>query len=328
MTTFIVKRILLMVPTLLVISFISFVLIQLPPGDYLTSYIITLQSSGQDVDQGQIDALRERYQLDKPFFVQYTTWISRILRDGDFGFSFEWEQPVAQLISERLVLTIIISLASILFAWGLALPIGIYSAVKQYSPGDYFFTFLGFIGLATPNFILALIFMYFSAKYLGTSVGGLFSTEYVDAAWSFGKFVDLLKHLWIPMVILGTAGTAGLIRIVRANLLDELQKPYVETARAKGLKESSLVFKYPVRIAVNPLFSNIGTLLPAIISGEIIVSVVLSLPTTGPLLLRALLSQDMYLAGSFVMILAVLTVVGVLLSDLLLAWLDPRIRYS
>ena len=328
MVTFLLRRLLLMVPTLFAISLISFFLIQLPPGDYLSSYIITLQASGQSVDQSQVEALRSRYRLDEPFLVQYATWIGRILREGDFGFSFEWEQPVAQLLGERLSLTIIISLSSLLFAWSLALPIGIYSAVKQYSVGDYVFTFLGFIGLATPNFMLALIFMYLSAKYFGTSVGGLFSAEYVDAPWSPAKFWDFLKHLWIPMIILGTAGTAGLIRIVRANLLDELQKPYVETARAKGLRERSLIFKYPVRIAVNPLFSNIGLLLPAIISGEVIVSVVLSLPTTGPLLLRALLSQDMYLAGSFVMLLAVLTVVGVLLSDLLLAWLDPRIRYS
>lgn len=327
MWTYIARRLIYMIPTLLVISIISFILIQLPPGDYLTAYMAQLAQSGDAVDKAVIAALRQQYGLDKPMYVQYFKWIWGVLH-GDFGFSFEWNQPVRTLIGERLALTMVVSLASLLFAWIVALPIGIYSAVRQYSVFDYIFTFGGFLGLATPNFMLALILMYTANKYLGTSVGGLFSSEYLNAPWSLAKFLDLLEHLWIPMIIVGTAGTAGLIRITRANLLDELRRPYVETARAKGLKESFLILKYPVRVALNPFISTIGFVLPQIISGATITSVVLSLPTTGPLLLRALLSQDMYLAGSFVLILASLTVVGVLLSDILLAWIDPRIRYD
>jgi ABC-type dipeptide/oligopeptide/nickel transport systems, permease components len=327
MWPYIGRRILYMIPTLIVISIISFVLIQLPPGDFLSSYIATLAASGDHVDAALEAALRKRYGLDQPIYVQYFKWVSGMLR-GDFGYSFEWNRPVSQLIGERLALTMVVSIASLLFAWAVALPIGIISAVRQYSFIDYLFTFIGFIGLAIPNFMLALILMYTANRYFGVSVGGLFSTEYADAPWSIGKVIDLLKHLWIPVIIVGTAGTAGLIRITRANLLDELRKPYVETARAKGVKEWRLVLKYPVRIALNPFISTVGFVFPQIVAGEVITSVVLSLPTTGPLLLRALLSQDMYLAGSFVFLLATLTVIGVLISDILLAWLDPRIRYD
>lgn len=327
MWPYIGRRLLYMIPTLIVISIISFVLIQLPPGDFLSSYIATLAASGDHVDAALEAALRKRYGLDQPLYVQYFKWISGMLR-GDFGYSFEWNRPVSELIGERLALTMVVSVSSLLFAWVVALPIGVLSAVRQYSLLDYFFTFIGFIGLAIPNFMLALILMYTANRYFGVSVGGLFSAEYADAPWSVGKILDLLKHLWIPIVIVGTAGTAGLIRITRANLLDELRKPYVETARAKGVKEWRLVLKYPVRIALNPFISTVGFIFPQIVAGEVVTSVVLSLPTTGPLLLRALLSQDMYLAGSFVFLLATLTVIGVLVSDILLAWLDPRIRYD
>jgi len=327
MWPYIGRRVLYMIPTLIVISIISFVLIQLPPGDFLSSYMATLAASGDHVDAALEAALRRRYGLDQPIYVQYFKWVSGMLR-GDFGYSFEWNRPVSQLIGERLALTMVVSASSLLFAWMVALPIGVISAVRQYSFFDYFFTFIGFIGLAVPNFVLALVLMYTANRYLGVSVGGLFSAEYADAPWSIGKVIDLLKHLWIPIVIVGTAGTAGLIRITRANLLDELRKPYVETARAKGIKEWRLILKYPVRVALNPFISTIGFIFPQMVAGEVVTSVVLSLPTTGPLLLRALLSQDMYLAGSFVFLLAALTVIGVLISDILLAWLDPRIRYD
>jgi peptide/nickel transport system permease protein len=274
-----------------------------------------------------VEALRKRYNLDEPIYVQYVKWMGGLLR-GDLGMSLEWNRPVKELISERILLTIIISIVTLLFTWAIAIPIGIYSAVKQYSIGDYVFTFLGFIGLATPNFLLALIFMYIGYSVFGASAGGLFSPAYQNAPWSIAKFMDLLGHLWIPVIIIGTAGTAGLIRVMRGNLLDELRKQYVVTARAKGVPRLKLLLKYPVRVALNPLISTVGWVLPAIVSGSVITAVVLGLPTTGPLLLRALMNQDMYLAGSMVMILSCLTVVGTLISDLLLLWLDPRIRYE
>ncbi len=316
-----------MIPTLVVISIVSFILIQLPPGDYLTAYIATLSASGDAVDEALAASLRRQYGLDQPIYVQYYRWISGIFR-GNFGYSFEWNQPVRSLIGERLALSIVVSVASLLFSWAIALPIGIYSAVRQYSVFDYIFTFIGFIGVSIPNFLLALVLMYLANRHFGLSVGGLFSAEFVNAPWSMARVLDMGRHLILPMVIIGMASTTGLIRIMRANLLDELRRPYVETARAKGMKRVRLVLKYPVRIALNPFISTVGFILPQIISGEIIVSVVLSLPTAGPLLLRALLSQDMYLAGSFVLLLATLTVIGMLLSDILLAWLDPRIRYE
>lgn len=346
-----------MVPTLFAISFISFSLIQLPPGDYLTSYITALEETGESVAEEQVEALRRRYNLDEPFFLQYSKWLNNLLpfgftrqesgsylwlyaEDGttsfnwpgfkwpDFGMSFEWNRQVTELIGERLFLTVVISIFTLLFTWALAIPIGIYSAVRQYSWGDYAFSVLGFIGLATPNFLLALIFMYVGYSVFGVSAGGLFSPEYVGADWSVAKFSDLIAHLWIPVIVIGTAGTAGLIRVMRGNLLDELPKQYVMTARAKGLSPWKLLVKYPVRVALNPLISTVGWVLPGIVSGSVIVAVVLGLPTVGPLLLRALQNQDMYLAGSMVMLLSFLTVIGTLISDILLLWLDPRIRYE
>jgi peptide/nickel transport system permease protein len=317
-----------MIPTLFFISLVSFFIIQLPPGDYVTTLAANFAAQGEAVDDATVAQLRRIYGLDRPIYVQYFLWISNIIFRGDFGQSFDWGAPVSDLIWGRLGLTLMISTVTLLFIWAVALPIGIYSAVNKYSVGDYIATFIGFIGLAVPNFLLALILMYIGFRYFGQSVGGLFSPEYIDAPWSWGKFVDLLAHLWIPVVVIGTAGTAGLIRIMRANLLDELFRPYVTTARAKGLKERSLLAKYPVRLALNPFISTVGWVLPSLISGDIIVSVVLGLPTTGPLLLRALLAQDMYLAGAFILLLSVLTVVGTLISDLLLAALDPRIRYG
>lgn len=328
MLQYVVRRVLYMIPTLFAISIVSFIIIQLPPGDYLTSLVATMASTGETVDRAQLVALEQRYGLGQPIYVQYWKWISGILLRGDFGQSFEWNQPVSALIWGRLWLTFAVSLAALLFTWVVAFPVGIYSAVRQYSLGDYTFTIIGYIGLAIPNFLLALVLMYIAFKYFNQSVGGLFSPQYQDAPWTFAKFLDMLNHLWIPVVIIGTAGTAGLIRIMRANLLDELHKPYVVTARAKGLSERRLLLKYPVRMALNPFVSTLGWTLPTLVSGAAIVSIVLSLPTTGPLLFRALLSQDMYLAGSFILMLSTLTVIGTLLSDVLLAWLDPRIRYE
>jgi peptide/nickel transport system permease protein len=317
-----------MLPTIFAISVISFMIIQLPPGDYLTTYVARLSAGGDIVEEDAIAALEARYGLGQPFYVQYYKWITNIVLRGDFGQSFEWNQPVKALLWGRIGFTMILSTSALLFTWLVAFPIGIYSAVRQYSIGDYFFTTLGFLGLAIPDFLLALVLMFVAFKYFNQSVGGLFSQEYIEAVWSWAKVQDLLSHLWIPVVILGTSGTAGLIRIMRANLLDELHKPYVVTARAKGLSEIKLLLKYPVRLALNPFVSTLGWTLPVLISGSAIISVVLSLPTTGPLLLRALIAQDMYLAGSFILILGVLTVIGTLLSDILLAWLDPRIRFE
>lgn len=328
MLKYIAWRILMMIPTLFAISIVSFLIIQLPPGDFLTSYLAQLTSMGETVSEEVIEALRARYGLGSPVYVQYWTWITGIITQGDFGMSLLWGRPVSELLWERVSLTVMVSASSVLFIWVVAIPIGIYSAVRQYSIGDYIFTFLGFLGLATPPFMLALIALWIVFVSTGSVLVGLFSPEFIDAPWSFGKALDLLAHLWIPMVILGTAGTAGTIRVIRAQMLDELHKPYVVTARAKGVSELKLLFKYPVRIALNPFFSTLGWLLPRLIAGEILVSIVLNLPTTGPLLLGALTNQDMYLAGSFMLILSTLTVIGTLISDILLAWVDPRIRYS
>jgi len=316
-----------MFPTLLAISMISFAIIQLPPGDFLTSYIAALEETGAVVGREQAAALRKQYGLDRPIHVRYWQWLRGILR-GDLGMSFEWNQPVSRLIRERILLTTVISLVTLLFTWALAIPIGIYSAVRRHSWADHAFTLVGFIGLATPNFLLALIFMYVGYRVFGVSAGGLFSPAYQNAPWSFARLLDLLAHVWMPVIIVGTSGTAGLIRVMRANLLDELRKQYVVTARAKGLRRIALLLKYPVRVALNPLVSTVGWVLPSIVSGATITAVVLSLPTTGPLLLRALMNEDMYLAGSMVMLLSTLTVIGTLISDVLLAWLDPRIRYQ
>ena len=283
---------------------------------------------GESVDQTAVQAIKEEYGFDQPIYVQYAKWMTNILTKGDFGKSFQRGVPVTDLIGDRLALTVALSLFALVVTWIIAFPIGIYSAVRQYSIGDYLFTFLGFIGLAVPGFLIALILMYIAFKYFNQSVGGLFSPEFSDAPWNVDKFVDLLKHLWIPTLIIALEGTAGLIRVMRANLLDELHKPYYTTAKAKGLSEFQALMEYPVRVALNPWISSIGWILPGLVSGATIISVVLSLPTTGPMQLQALLNQDMYLAGSFVLLLSVLTVVGTLISDILLAWIDPRIRYQ
>ena len=327
MLQFIGRRLVMMVPTLIAISIVAFVIIQLPPGDYLTSYVTQLASMGDLVDESSVQALRDRYGLGQPIYVQYLRWATNMLQ-GDFGMSMEWNRPVKELLWERLALTFVLSLATLLFTWVVAFPIGVYSAVRQYSIGDYIATFFGFLGLATPDFLLALVLMWVFFAYFNQSVGGLFSPAFVEQGWSLAKVWDMLKHLVIPMIVLGASGTASLIRVMRANLLDELHKPYVVTARAKGLSELQLLLKYPVRAALNPFISTVGWYLPSLVSGSTIVAVVLSLPTTGPLLLRALLSQDMYMAGSFIFFLSALTIIGTLISDVLLAWLDPRIRMS
>lgn len=327
MAQYIFKRILFMIPTIFVISILTFIIIQLPPGDYVSTLVANAASQGQNLDESEIQALRQRYGLGDAIHVQYLKWIGGFFQ-GDLGYSYSFNEPANSLIMGRLGFTLLISFAALLMTWAIAFPIGIYSAVRKYSIGDYTFTIFGFLGLAIPDFLLALVMMYVAFKYFGQSVGGLFSEQYVGAPWSFDKVVDLAGHLWIPMVIVGLAGTAGLIRILRANLLDEMFKPYVITARSKGLKERDLILKYPVRIAMNPFISTVGWTLPAIFSGDTIVGVVLSLPTIGPLLLNALQMQDMYLAGSIILILSVLTVIGTLISDILLAWNDPRIRYQ
>ncbi|MFC0411018.1 ABC transporter permease [Roseomonas elaeocarpi] len=327
MLRFIGRRLLAMIPFLALTSVTVFALIQLPPGDYLSNYAAQLAESSETIDKAALDNLRERYGLGQPLPVQYVKWMGGVLR-GDFGQSFEWQQPVWPLIRERLGLTLLVTLSSLLFTWAVALPIGIYSAVRKYSVADYVFTFLGFIGLAVPGFLLGLAVMYVAVTWFGQSVGGLFSEGYEGAPWSLGKVLDLLSHLWIPMVVIGLSGTASLIRVMRANLLDELNKPYVETARAKGLPEWKLLLRYPVRAALNPFVSTLGWILPHLISGSVIVAVVLNLPIAGPLLLQSLLSQDMFLAGAFLLLLCCLTVLGTLLSDILLALLDPRVRFD
>ncbi len=326
MLKFIAKRLMWMVPSLFAASFLAFVLIQLPPGDYATNYIAVLAASNEVVDQNTAADLRARFGLDQPLLVQYGKWVYNIITKGDFGISFEWQQPVSDLIWERMALTLILTLSTLIATWGIALPIGVYSAVRKYSIGDYFFTALAFAGLAIPSFLLALVLMYVAAIEFGQDVGGLFSAEYQNASWSIGKTLDLLHHLWIPVIILAVSGTASLVRIMRANMLDELGKPYVTTARAKGLTEFQLLVKYPLRIALNPFISTIAWLLPNLVSGSIIVAIVLNLPTAAPLLLESLKAQDMYLAGAFILLIMALTLIGSLVSDVLLALVDPRIR--
>jgi peptide/nickel transport system permease protein len=311
--------------TLVAISILVFVIIQLPPGDYLTSYIAELQAQGESVSGDRIAFLREEYGLDRPLWQQYLVWAGGLLQ-GDLGYSFEYSQPVADIVGERMPMTILLNAATILFVYLVSFPIGMYSATHQYSWADHGLSFLGFLGLATPNFLLALILLYLANVWFGTSIGGLMAPEFIDAPWSAAKIGSVLSHLWVPVLVIGTAGTAGMIRRLRANLLDELNRPYVVTARAKGVPERRLLLKYPLRMALNPFVADLGTLLPQIVSGSVIISAVMSLPTTGPMLLSALRSQDMYLAGSFLMFLAVLTVVGMFVSDVLLALLDPRIR--
>ena len=325
MVAFAVKRLLLALLTIWAISVISFGIIQLPPGDYVTAYVAQLMSTGTQVTDEEANNLREQYGLDSPFPVQYMKWMQQIVK-GNFGLSMEYQRPVTDVIGDRLFLTAALAFASVIFTWILAIPIGIYSAVRQYSVGDYVFTFVGFIGLAVPNFLLALVLLYLGFVFFNANIGGLFSPEYADAPYSVAKVLDLLNHLWLPSIVLAVAGTAQLIRVLRANLLDELRKPYVVTARAKGLSEWRVILKYPVRVALNPLISTIGYLLPLLVSGSIIISVVMSLPTVGPMLLRALLAQDMFLAGTIIMMIGIMTVIGTFISDMLLAWIDPRIR--
>jgi peptide/nickel transport system permease protein len=317
----------MMVPTLIAISILSFVIIQLPPGDFLSAYVSEMEQHGQRIEQEEVMTLRDHYGLNDPFYVQYWRWFSGLIV-GDFGMSLQWRQPVANIILERLPYSVLISLLSFVFVWVVSIPIGMYSAVKQYSVGDYFATLIGFFGLAVPNFLFALIALWLYFLGTGDVLVGLFSPEYVMAPWSFAKFLDLLQHLWIPIIIVGTAGTAGSIRVMRANMLDELEKPYVMVARSKGLSETVLLVKYPFRIALNPTMSTIGWMLPSLVSGELLVSVVMGIPTLAPIFLGSLMNQDMFLAGSIVMILSTLTVVGTLISDILLAWVDPRIRGS
>ncbi len=316
-----------MIPLLIVISMISFVIIDLPPGDYLTIKIMELEARGDTTARRMIEQWRERFGLDLPLHQRYLVWASGFLR-GDYGRSFEYEREVRELIGQRLVFSVVISLCTMVFTWLIAVPAGIFAATRQYSVWDQLLSFIAFIGMATPNFLLALILMYFSVVHFGWSVGGLFSPEYVEAPWSFARFVDFLKHLWIPIVVIGTAGTAGLMRIMRANLLDVLGQQYVETARAKGLRESLVIYKHAVRVAINPLITIAGMMFPVIIAGEVITSVVLNLPTIGPLYLRALEMQDMYLAGTILVFLTLFLLVGNLLADVALGLVDPRIRYE
>ncbi len=327
MGRYLIKRILYVIPAMLIISFLSFLLIQLPPGTFADTVAAEMMESGS-VTEGAIKAIEERYGLNQPILVQYWKWISGIILRGDFGQSFIWNRPVGSLIWERLGYTLILTGCAFLFVCLMSIPIGIYSAVRQYSVGDYIATSFGFLGLAIPSFLLALILMYVGFRYFGQSIGGFFSSGYERAPWSWAKLADLLSHLWMPMIAVGLAGTASLIRIIRANLLDELLKPYVITARAKGLSEIRLLLKYPVRLSLIPFVATLGWMLPQLVSGATIVSVVMSLPTTGPMLLSALLGQDMYLAASFIMLLSVLTVIGTLISDVLLAIVDPRILFQ
>ena len=325
MGRFLIRRSFAALVTIFAISIVSFIIIQLPPGDFLTTYMANLSAMGERVPDELLVSMRDTYGLGEPMYVQYYKWMDGVLH-GDFGQSMEWGVPVNTLIWDRLGMTVVIGLSSILFVWVIAIPIGVYSATHQYSILDYLFTFLGFLGLAIPNFLLALVLMWVGWSVFGQNVGGLYSPEYQDAPWSLAKFWDFMKHLFIPMIVVGTAGTAGLLRTMRANMLDELNQPYVETARAKGLSEMRLVWKYPVRVALNPFISTVGYALPNLVGGVVITAVVLNLKTIGPLLLRALLSQDMFLAGAIVLIISVLTVIGTMISDILLAVFDPRIR--
>ena len=325
MLAYIVRRLIIALLTIWAVSLISFAIIQLPAGDYVSAYIEQLLATGTEVTEEEAANIRAQYGLDSSIPVQYFKWM-RLASTGNFGVSFEYQRPVTDVIGDRLMLTAALAFSSIIFTWILAIPIGIYSAVKQYSVGDYAFTFIGFLGLAIPNFLLALVLLYLGFTFFNANIGGLFSPEYANAPYSFAKVWDLLNHLWLPSIVLAVAGTAQLIRVLRANLLDELRKPYVVTARAKGLTEWKLILKYPFRVALNPLISTVGYLLPLLISGSIIISVVMSLPTVGPMLLRALLAQDMFLAGTIILLIGVMTVIGTFISDLLLVWVDPRIR--
>ena len=325
MLRFIIQRLLLLPVLLLLFSVVVFWLVQAPAGDFLTSYVANIASSGSSIGADQVEALKRQFGLDQPGYMQYLRWMESLSK-GDLGLSLEYQRPNTELIGERLLLTVFLALFAFIITWAVAVPAGVYSATHQNSLLDYFFTMLNYVGVATPNFMLALILMWLAFSYLGLSVTGLFSPEYIQAPWSMERVIDLLQHIWLPAIVLGIAGTARLTRVMRANLLDELNKPYVVTARAKGLSEWRLIFKYPVRLALNPLVSTIGWYLPQLFSGSLIVATVMNLPNIGPLLLRSLIQQDMYLAGSILLIYCLLTIVGTLISDILLAWLDPRIR--
>ena len=327
MRTFVLRRILQAIPILIGISLIAFLIIQLPPGDFLTVYASNLRAQGEMIGDEALEALKVQYALDKPMYMQYITWITNFVR-GNMGQSFYWNRPVQALIGERIALTMVISLLTLVVTYAIAIPVGVYSAINQYKLSDHVITLIAFIGVGLPAFLVALILMYIGIRYFGLGAGGLFSPEYLDAPWSLGRVVDMLKHMWLPVLVIGVSGTAGTIRVMRATTLDELSRPYVEAARARGLSEARAVLRYPVRVALNPIMSTIGWQLPAIVSGETLVSLVLGLPTSGPLLYTALITQDMYLAASFILILSTLTVVGTLLSDVLLAWIDPRIRFG
>ena len=327
MTSFIARRLLWFIPMLVATSLLCFVVIQLPPGDAVTAYVAQAASMGETVSAEQVEELRRRFGLDQPLVVQYLRWIGGVLR-GDFGISFEHRAPVAEVLGPRVGMTALVAFASLLAMWAIALPLGIIAAVRRNSPIDYAATFVSFVGLATPSFILALVLMYVSAIWFGASVGGLFSPEFINAPWSVDRVLDLLSKLWIPVVVIGLGGMAALTRIMRANLIDELQKPYVETARAKGLSETRAILKYPVRMAISPFVSTIAWVMPSVISGELIVATVLNLPTAGPLLLQALRTQDVYLAGAVFLAICVMVLVATLLSDILLGLLDPRIRMT
>ncbi len=328
MIGYITRRLIFMIPMLFVISFVVFMIIQLPPGDFMSTYIAKLEASGFGVSDELAKSLRRQYGLDRPIIVQYLYWIRNIVTEGDWGRSFSWNKPVADILVERVPLTVAVSLTSTIFVFAVAIPIGIFSATHQYSLFDYFFTFLGFMGVSIPPFMLALILMWGVFTLFNWSVGGLFSPEYIDAPWSAARVLDLMKRIWFPVLLIGLSGTAGLMRVMRGNLLDELRKQYVVTARAKGIPEMRVLFYYPVKIAMNPVISTIGYILPGIVAGEVLVSIVLNLQTTGPVLFNALLAQDMYLAGSITLILALLVIFGNLIADLLLVWVDPRIRFG
>jgi len=325
---YIIRRIAMLVPILILMSMVAFFLIQLPPGDYVSMRIIQLEQSGVQVSDQEADRLRRQFGLDKPPVERYIWWVKGIVLEGNWGWSLQWNKPVKEILNERVPTTVTISFLSLVFSWGVAIPIGIYSAIHKYSVFDYLATFIGFIGVATPGFLLALIMAWLIFTKFNFSALGLFSPEFFDAPWSFAKFVDLLKHVWLPLVLVGMGNTASTIRVVRNNLLDELNKQYVVTARAKGLREWKLLVKYPVRMSVNPLLSTMSWVLPGLVSGAVLINIVLSLPTVGPVLLRATLAQDMYLAGSIVLILSALTVIGALIGDILLVLVDPRIRFG
>lgn len=336
MLSYTVRRLLLMIPTLLVISFVTFSIIKLPPGDFLSNQIAELKSQGDSAALEKVEFLRKQYGLDRPFIEQYGVWVGLWpgekgfsgLLQGDWGWSFEYDLPVGQVVGDRMILSFILNFSVVLFTWAVAFPIGVYAATHQYSWGDHGLTLLGYVGLATPNFLFALVLMYFANVEFGLSIGGIMDPEFLGEPWGWAKIRSVLSHLWIPVIVIGTSGTAAMIRRLRANLLDELQKQYVVTARARGVPPLRLLIKYPLRMSLNPFIADIGNLLPSVISGSAVVAVVLSLQTSGPMLLEALRSQDQFLAGSFLMFLSLLTVVGMFVSDLLLAALDPRIRLT